>query len=107
MSALQMKALQLQDAMKEIGPGNGPTATVRNFTNWDGAVTRQEVIVVKPQTLSEIQQVMKAANQISKGPFIYLFIYSFIYLHQTVPFNNIPSRLKKSEYLTSTEKKYV
>ena len=73
MSALQMKALQLQDAMKEIGPGNGPTATVRNFTNWDGAVTRQEIIVVKPETLSEIQQVMKAANQISKGLF-FLFI---------------------------------
>ena len=37
-----------------------------NFTNWDGRVVKNDVLIVKPKSLSEVVQIVKAAKQLSK-----------------------------------------
>ncbi len=37
-----------------------------NFTNWDGRVVKNDVLIVKPKSLSEVVQTVKAAKQLGK-----------------------------------------
>ena len=37
-----------------------------NFTNWDGRVKKKDVLIMKPKSLSEVVQIVKAARQLGK-----------------------------------------
>ena len=38
----------------------------QDFTNWDGRVVKNNVLVMKPKTLNEIVEIVKAAKQLGE-----------------------------------------
>ncbi len=37
-----------------------------NFTNWDGRVVKNDVLIVRPKSLNEAVQIVNAAKQLGK-----------------------------------------